>query len=257
MAMQYIPIPSVVSFIQIIASTVALLLMKMMGVKIDDLEWTKMKAYSWYIVSFVGAVYSNMQALNHTNVETVIVFRACTPIAVSVIEYFFMGRQWPNARSTTSLVLVALGAVAYCLTDSTFAISGITAYTWVIIYFFMIAFEMTYGKQLTSSVKMESVWGPVLYCNLLAAIPMFLLGYLNGDYNGVDQIISKIPFYGAMVLLFTCVTGTLIGYVVSFYITIILLFITFIIMLLLYANTVIQVGCVVQWSVPLPILWLV
>ena len=212
MAMQYLPVPSVVSFIQIIASTVALLVMKMMGVKIDDLEWSKVKAYSWYIVAFVGAVYSNMQALNHTNVETVIVFRACTPIAVSVVEYLFMGRYWPNTRSTISLVLVALGAVAYCLTDSTFAISGISAYTWVIIYFFMIAFEMTYGKQLTSNVKMESVWGPVLYCNILAAIPMFLLGYLNGDYVGVDEIISKIPLYGAMVLLFTCVTGTLIGY---------------------------------------------
>jgi hypothetical protein len=39
------------------------------------------------------------------------------------------------------------------------------AYSWVVTYFFLITFEMTYGKKLTSSVKMDSVWGPVLYCN--------------------------------------------------------------------------------------------
>ena len=213
MVMQYLPVPSVVSFIQIFVSTIALLFMKLMGVKIDNLEWSKVKAYSWYIIAFVGSVYCNMQALKHTNVETVIVFRSCTPIAVSIVEYLFMGRHLPNTRSTISLILVALGAVVYCMTDSMFVTSGISAYSWVIIYFFLIAFEMTYGKQLTKSVVMESVWGPVLYCNILAARPMFLLGYLNGDYVGIDEKMSELPANGALILLLTCVTGTLIGYV--------------------------------------------
>lgn len=185
--------------------------MKMCGVKIDGFEWPKVKAYSWYIAAFVGSVYTNMQALSHSNVETVIVFRACTPIAVSLIEYFFMGRTWPNSRSTLSLALVAAGAVCYCLTDSQFAVSGIAGYSWVIIYFVLIAFEMTYGKQLTSSVKMESVWGPVLYCNFLSAVPMFVLGYVNGDYNGIESKLSDVPANGMLILLFTCITGTLIG----------------------------------------------
>ena len=218
MIMQFVPVPSVISFIQIIVSTITLLVMKYLGIQIDDLEWKKVKAYSLYILAFVGSVYSNMQALNHTNVETVIVFRACTPIAVSFIEYLFMGRYWPNVRSTLSLLLVAIGAVGYCITDSTFAIAGISGYSWAIIYFFMIAIEMTYGKQLTSSVKMDSVWGPVLYCNILAAVPMFLLGYLNGDYEDVSKFLNKLSIYGISILLFTCVTGTLIGYVNFFYI---------------------------------------
>lgn len=77
-----------------------------------------------------------------------------------------------------SLLLVASGALMYCLSDSQFALGGLKSYSWVIAYFFLITFEMTYGKKLTSSVKMDSVWGPVLYCNALAALPMFLLGYL-------------------------------------------------------------------------------
>ena len=75
-------------------------------------------------------------------------------------------------------LLVACGAFMYCLSDSQFALGGLKSYSWVIAYFFLITFEMTYGKKLTSSVKMDSVWGPVLYCNTLAALPMFLLGYL-------------------------------------------------------------------------------
>lgn len=37
--MVYLPLPAVVSFIQILSSVVALMMMKSLGVKIDDLEW--------------------------------------------------------------------------------------------------------------------------------------------------------------------------------------------------------------------------
>ncbi|CAK9249576.1 unnamed protein product [Sphagnum jensenii] len=156
-----------------------------------------------------------MQALSHSNVETVIVFRACSPIAVTVIEYFFMDRAWPTLRSTFSLGLVAVGALIYCISDSQFAMDGVAAYSWVLVYFFLIVFEMTYGKKLTSTVKMESLWGPVLYCNTLAALPMFLLGYIRNDYENIAEKLMEIPANGALVILFTCVTGTLIGYDIS------------------------------------------
>lgn len=165
-----------------------------------------------YIVAFVSAIYANMQALKQSNVETVIVFRACSPIAVSVIEYLFLGREAPSSKSSLSLAMVALGAVVYCLSDSQFMLQGLQAYSWVIAYFFLITFEMTYGKKLTSSVKMESVWGPVLYCNLLAALPMYLLGYANGDYENIGQQLAEIPVNGMSILIFSCVAGTLIGY---------------------------------------------
>jgi drug/metabolite transporter (DMT)-like permease len=169
------------------------------------------KAYSMYVVAFVAAIYANMQALSHSNVETVIVFRACSPLAVTVVEYFFMDRSWPSIRSSISLLTVALGALLYCLSDSQLAMNGIGAYSWVLIYFVLITFEMTYGKKLTSSVKMDSVWGPVLYCNLLAALPMFLLGYINGDYENISEKLEEMPANGVMILLFSCITGTLIG----------------------------------------------
>lgn len=212
MAIEYLPVPSVVSFIQIISTTLFVLLIKMCGVTVDDIEWVKVKAYLTYILAFVAAIYANMQALSHSNVETVIVFRACSPVAVCIVEYLLMDRAWPSVRSSISLGTVAMGALMYCLSDSQLALDGLSSYTWVSIYFVLITFEMTYGKKLTSAVKMESVWGPVLYCNLLASVPMFLLGYVYGDFEDIGTKLSEIPANGMMVLLFSCVAGTVIGY---------------------------------------------
>ena len=107
MAIEHLPVPSVVSFIQILSSAVFILIIKLFGVQVDNLEWEKVKSYSLYIVAFVAAIYANMQALAHSNVETVIVFRACSPVAVSIVEYLFMDRAWPSLRSSISLATVA------------------------------------------------------------------------------------------------------------------------------------------------------
>jgi len=57
-------------------------------------------------------------------VETVIVFRACTPIVVSVLDYLFMGRQLPSKQSVFALLIVAGGAIGYMANDSAFAMDG-------------------------------------------------------------------------------------------------------------------------------------
>jgi hypothetical protein len=58
------------------------------------------------ILTLHHITYTNPQALSVSNVETVIVFRACSPIAVTVVEYLFMDRSWPNIRSMFSLLVV-------------------------------------------------------------------------------------------------------------------------------------------------------
>ena len=203
-ALEHLPLPSVVSFVQIASSTLIVLALKYFGnVKVDDLEWDKMKPFMLYVFLFVSSIYANMRALQLSNVETVIVFRACTPIAVAIIEYLFMNRTLPNVRSCLSLLVVALGAIIYCLSDSQFYLQGLGAYSWVTFYFILITLEMTYGKVLTEPTKNSmGQWGPVLYQNILAALPMFLLGYAYGDYNNIGPVLSAIDLNGYLVLLF-------------------------------------------------------
>ena len=211
-AMSYLPYPAVVSFIQIVFSVVAILIMKYgLGYEVDDFEWVKVKPYLVYTCAFVFCIFANMKALQFSNVETVIVFRACSPLSVTVIEYLLMDRALPNFRSTLSLFAVIAGAFYYCVTDSQLLMNGFASYYWVTIYFFLITFEMTYGKKITNSVKLN-VLGSVLYVNAFAAIPMFLLGYFHGEYTDIWYHLQQLPTPGFNVLLFSCLAGTLIGY---------------------------------------------
>ena len=50
------------------------------------------------------------------NVETFIIFRASTPLVVSVLDVLFLGRQLPDLRSAFCLLALLLCAAGYALT---------------------------------------------------------------------------------------------------------------------------------------------
>ncbi|CAM9139337.1 unnamed protein product [Ectocarpus fasciculatus] len=210
----HLPRPAIVNSIQIIFSIGFMLCLKLFGIEIDQLEWSKAKNYFVYVAAFTISRYSNMKALQHSNVETVIVFRACAPLAVSVVEYLFMGRSFPSVRTCASLTVVCIGAAVYCYADSEFSVHGVKAYSWVFVYFVLLIFEMTYCKRLTSAAKMRSKWGPVFYCNVLAVIPTLLLAYATGEISNLSGAVADMSIVGYLVILFSCIGGTCIGYVV-------------------------------------------
>jgi hypothetical protein len=105
-----------------------------------------------------------MKALQGSNMETQIVFRSATPIAVAVLEAIFLGREFPDRKSALALAAILASALAYVATDAQFIVSGFSAYTWISIYFVLICISMTLGKHLMSSAK-TSVWGSVLLTN--------------------------------------------------------------------------------------------
>jgi hypothetical protein len=146
----------------------------------DHFEWRKLKPYLLYVGMFVATIYANMRALQHSNVETIIVFRAvrsrfrswrrhgavtrlapsptrawcfarrsqCCPLVVCVLDWAFLGRKLPSLRSMCALLVVAAGCAGYVLTDRAFKLNGWGAYTWVSAYFVIISFEMAYGKHI-------------------------------------------------------------------------------------------------------------
>ena len=73
-----------------------------------------------YIGLFATAIYSNMQSLTHSNVETLIVFRASGPLMVSVLEWQLLGRPLPSRQSALALLGVFLFALGYVASDRAF-----------------------------------------------------------------------------------------------------------------------------------------
>ena len=75
----------------------------------------------------VSGAHAAAQVLSIANVETVIVFRSCSPLAVAFFDYIFYNRAAPSARSAASFLLITSGAVAYILTDRQFQVHGASA----------------------------------------------------------------------------------------------------------------------------------
>ena len=95
-----LPLPSFISLAQFVtASLTSMALMALGHVPLEPWEWRKAKPYCIYVAMFVATIYCNMRALQHSNVETVIIFRACCPLVVCYLEWAFMGRALPSARS--------------------------------------------------------------------------------------------------------------------------------------------------------------
>ena len=111
------------------------------------------------------------------------VFRSCTPLAVSFFDYIFYHRAAPSLRSCCSLLLISVGAVAYILTDREFRVKGLSAYYWVMIWWFVLIFQLTYGKFLVTGIPIASLWTPVLYTNTFSILPALFVCTVTGEFG--------------------------------------------------------------------------
>ena len=207
-----VPMPSFISVAQFaVASITSILLMWLGRVPTDHFEWKKAKPYCIYVSMFVATIYCNMRALQHSNVETVIVFRACCPLIVCLLDWAFLGRQLPSLRSFLSLLLVLGGCAGYVLTDRSFRMNGFAAYTWVTAYFLIISVEMAYGKHIVGPhLGFASMWGPTLYTNTISLAPMATIGIVTREHARVASVEGTLPMVSLLIL--SCVIGVAISF---------------------------------------------
>lgn len=211
MAMKALPVPALVSLIQLVICAVFIQLLGILGMtKVDAITWSKVKPFSLFVLAFSTGLYANMKALQASSVGTIIVFRACCPLSVAFVEYLFMGRMFPGPRSLLSLVVVIFGAYAYVSMDSEFQLNGIAAYFWVFVWYVLICFQMAYGKALEGSVEL-TMWGRVLYTNLLSIPPTLVLGASLGDFEKMDAV-EDTSVDAVFWVILSSVIGILIGY---------------------------------------------
>lgn len=212
----HIPLHSYVSCAQFAFATLAVFFLATFGLidPIDFVDFDKFKAYFLYVCCFIVSLYSNFRALENGKIETVIVFRACTPIAVSLLDYAFLGRELPSKRSWFSLLVIIVGATGYVASDKAFSSSGWSAYTWVLIWFCALCVTMTGGKMVLKNVKPSSTWDSVYYNNLIGLLPMMLFGStVAGEwetYQKIDLGEERTPIMS--LLLLSCIVGTGIAY---------------------------------------------
>lgn len=166
--LHFLPFPSLVIVVQLLASIFLVYGGNFFGVMpIDEMKWEFLKPYLVYTVAFSTGVYTNMMCLNQSNVETVIVARACSPLIVSFLDPIFLGRELPSKRSIAALSMIIVGAYGYASTDEAFKTQGLSAYFWPTLYLGIITFEMVYGKKNCEWSKIQdSLWSCAVHQSL-------------------------------------------------------------------------------------------
>ena len=208
LAVHHLPLPGVVTCCQFSLCSVVVYSCKLCGIlKMDDFEWDKAKYYLVYVLSFTIGTYTNMKVLSMANVETVIVFRSCTPLAVAFFDTIFYNRQLPGLRSCMSLLLITAGAVTYIMTDREFHTNGASAYTWVMIWWCVLVFQLTYGKFLVTGIKLVSLWTPVLYTNTFSILPALLVCTIAGELSPARLDAVEVDGTALFWLLLSCAIG--------------------------------------------------
>ena len=156
-------------------------------------------------------MYFNMAALRTVDVSTILVARACCPLFVCVLEYLFLGRQLPSARSTLALCVLASSATGYMLTakhENT--VPDLHAWALLSCYFVTISAADTFGKWIVSGLQWRSHWGPVLYSNSLSIPHQLSVGIATGELSALRGVTWSAAHVGILAL--TCVLGVSISY---------------------------------------------
>jgi len=215
LAVLHVPSPALVTLSQFLVAAVLVYSGKLLGIlQMDDFEWNKAKYFVVYVLSFSIGTWANMKVLSMANVETVIVFRSCTPLAVAFLEYIFYDRALPTKRSWGSLGLITIGAFCYIATDRDFQVKGASAYTWACLWWVVLVFQLTYGKFLVTSIKLKSLWTPVLYTNTFSLIPATIVGFIAGEFSQerLTHLWETFDSTACFWIMLSCVVGVCISW---------------------------------------------
>lgn len=123
LTLHFLPFPSLVVSFQLLACILIIYSLQALGyIQVDAIQWEYVKPYLLYIFFFSTGVYCNMRSLSTSNVETVIVFRALSPMFVAFLDALFLGREWPSQRSWFGLCTLVAGAYGYASFDEKFQV---------------------------------------------------------------------------------------------------------------------------------------
>ena len=201
-------LPTVVSGAQLAVSALVVTCMEVGGMRVlVPFERKRILPFVTYTTMFAMGLFSNMKALMLTNVGAVISARCCLPLIVCLIEWAFMNRSFPNVRSIVSLMGVVFAASVYISNDTGVSIDGSAGMFWLLVWWLLLAVQMTYGKHLTENISMTQ-WERVFYTNALAIPPTIVLYYATGENEQMMKDEEGAMFY----LLLSCVVGVAISY---------------------------------------------
>eukprot|EP00466_Bigelowiella_natans_P008351 jgi/Bigna1/58136/fgenesh1_pm.56_\ len=206
LAISFLRAPSFILLCQLAMSAASVQLLSIFKlVELDRFSKTHLQPFSVVAMAFLGTIFANIKTLQYANVETFIIFRASTPLALCVLDYIFLGRHLPDRRSACCLLVLGGGAMGYVLSDKSFQVKG---YFWVGMWFMVFLFDMIFLKHAADNVVVKSNWTRVFYSNFIPCLPLLVIGFWTKESHAVEWSKAGVGF-----LLLSCVMGIAMSYV--------------------------------------------
>ena len=204
LSVYYVDRAAVILFLQFVVSAILAWAAGKLGLlEVDQLEAAKLWAFVPSTLAQMSTIYTGMKALQHSNVDTFIVFRASAPIVLSVVDALCLGSEWPHYKSGCCLALMVVGSSIYVITDRDFVATG---YSWIAIWYVAMVFDFAYLKHVVQTMPM-STFGRVLYQNLLGSFGFAMIAVGLGEVNGLFSILEELGPIAWIVIAGGCVLG--------------------------------------------------
>jgi len=211
--MMVLPAPCTVTLLQVTVTTLLIVAAWCCSlVEIKSVNRVILAQYVAYSILFVLGINFTMRSLAITNVETVLIFRSCSPILVSFIDTLFLGREIPSRRSFLAMLCIVLGATWFAASElqtevSTIELSGVCVNT---INLLLTVALMTWGKYVTDNSDLNLTTS-VFVCNLTSIAPISFIAILEKEHVwALEQF--EISVYSVCILATSSLMGTVLSY---------------------------------------------
>lgn len=207
-----LPAPCTVTLMQVTVTTLLIAAAWCCAlVDIQKVDRVILSQYALYSILFVLGINFTMRSLTITNVETVLLFRACSPILVSFIDTLFLGREIPSRRSFLAMLSIVFGATWFAAselqTDTSITLLGVCVNS---INLLLTAILMTWGKHVTDTTDVNLTTS-VFICNLTSILPMLALVILEKEHLIIREH-RWLSVYAVVILTTSCFMGTALSY---------------------------------------------
>lgn len=216
-AVNNMPMVALGASVQLAVSVVAVLVLKASKLTyVGTLSTKSALDFLPYGLAFAACLYANGRALYHTNVETIIVGRACAPLLIGIMDGLLGGRDLPYLRSIVAAALVVGGAAGYMHFDRSFQEHGHIAHFWAFLLVLTATAELWSGRTLVLSghsdyTSVYSSYAAVFYTNIVGLPLLLALAAFSGEFTSLYTANLKpafifMPLVSAFLGFYACVS---------------------------------------------------
>ena len=213
-AVSDLPVPNIILVIQFTTASILLAMAHCLGlIKLENINMHTSIGFLPFVACFFALLSSGMWVMKVAPLETFIAFKSTTPIALSFLDYLFMGRMFPSAKSIFAMLGITAGAIWYVSGDVK---SEPIAYVYCAIFVFVACIEGGVAKDTINRYQMNS-WSRTFLVNTLSIPVGIIMSWMSSELENVsnmkDSDGNDLVFAnrGVIALVCSCVFGVGMG----------------------------------------------